>query len=140
MHKAAHVGLSKDGVAKIKALYLAGADLEVADKCGRTALHVAALNEQVEAIQYLCEVGASQMARDGPLKDGDTPIEVARAAGLQLSVNVLKPWQMRRKKLTGGATQLVPSNTPYWVPGPFSHRRFNVNGTWQPPEADTHHH
>jgi len=144
LHKAAHVGRA-EGVAKIKALVAAGADLEAADKCGRTALHVAALNEQIEAIKYLSRLGASmgvavQMARDGPLKDGDTPIEAARQAGLQVSVDVLKPWQMRRKKLTGGDTRLVPANTPYWVPGPFAPRRFNVNGTWEPPDVNAHHH
>ena len=137
LHKAAYVG-GADGVAKIKALVAAGADLEAADKCGRRALHVAALNEQVEAIKYLSRLGASQMARDGPLKDGDTPIQVAKAAGLQLSVDVLKPWQTRIKRLTGGATVLVPANTPHWVPGPFSHRRFNVNGTWEPPGIEDH--
>ena len=99
----------------------------------RVSLRVPAL--QAEAIKLLSKLGASQMARDGPLKDGDTPIEVAAAAGLQLSVDVLRPWQMRRKKLTGGATMLVPANTPYWVPGPFAPRRFNVKGTWEPPQA-----
>jgi len=138
VHKAAFVG-GREGVKKMKALLAAGADALAADKCGRTALHVAALNEKLDSIRALMVHSSRhglnlQTAKDGPLRDGDTPIMVAKAGGLQLSVDALAPWEMRRKKMTAGATMLVPVSTPEWVPGPFAPRRFNANrGPEKPP-------
>ncbi|KAL3914391.1 MAG: hypothetical protein SGPRY_007642 [Prymnesium sp.] len=144
LHKAAFCG-GCVGITKMKALLAARADLNSRDWCGRTPLHIATLNERVDAIKFLMEYSTQrgvviQIARDGPLHDGDTAMQMARTAGLHRSVNALKPWQVRTKRLTAGATMLVPANSPYWVPEPFTPRRFNVKGGWIPPKPPDHAH
>ena len=58
-------------VAAIDALVKAGADVNVKDKKGRTALHAAAHSGKVEAIDVLLKAGADVNAKDGK---GWTPV------------------------------------------------------------------
>ena len=129
LHKAACAG-GKKAVAKIQALVAAGAALEATDRYGCTPLHVAASNERLECIKTLIKLGASQFSKDGPLLDGDTPYQMAISAGLWEVAEVLKVSEVRRKKLTAGATRTVPSDTPYWSPPAFSAKRMSVKGAW----------
>ncbi|KAL3922430.1 MAG: hypothetical protein SGPRY_004561 [Prymnesium sp.] len=76
LHRAAFHG-------KEQAIYLLldlGASLEATDRYGRTPLHAAADNGQVEAANALLKRGASTYSKDGPLLDGDSPLEVAQAS------------------------------------------------------------
>lgn len=129
LHKAACTG-GKRAVAKLQALAGAGADLEATDRYGRTALHVAASNERAECAKTLVKLGASQFAKDGPLLDGETPYQMACAQGLWEVAEVLRLSEVRRKKLTAGATRIVPADTPYWTPPAFSAKRMSVKGAW----------
>ena len=52
-----------------------GADLDIPDASGRTALHLASYNGSIEAAEALIVLGASTTAKT---KKGKTPLEVAR--------------------------------------------------------------
>ena len=117
---------------KIRALVEAGASLEATDRYGMTPLHVAASNERLLCIKELIKLGASQFAKDGPLLDGDTPYQMAMKCGLWETADVLKKSEVRRKKLAGGGTRMVPFDTPYWEPPAFSAKRMNPRGQWGP--------
>ena len=97
-----------------------------------TPLHVAASNERLLCIKELIKLGASQFAKDGPLLDGDTPYQMAMKCGLWETADVLKKSEVRRKKLAGGGTRMVPFDTPYWEPPAFSAKRMNPRGQWGP--------
>ena len=71
-----------------------------------------------------------QFSKDGPLLDGDTPYQMALKCGLWEVADVLKVSEVRRKKLTAGATRVVPADTPYWVPPAFSAKRMSAKGAW----------
>ena len=110
----------------------AGASLEATDRYGMTPLPVAASNERLLCIKELIKLGASQFAKDGPLLDGDTPYQMAMKCGLWETADVLKKSEVRRKKLAGGGTRMVPFDTPYWEPPAFSAKRMNPRGQWGP--------
>ena len=95
-----------------------------------TPLHVAASNERIDSIKALIKLGGSQFSKDGPLLDGDTPYQMALKCGLWEVADVLKVSEVRRKKLTAGATRVVPADTPYWVPPAFSAKRMSYKGSW----------
>eukprot|EP00966_Prymnesium_polylepis_P173212 4006274-Prymnesium_polylepis.1 len=71
LHRAAYQGHKK----MVYVLVDLGADLEATDRYGRTPLHVAADNGQMESAKALLKRGASTYAKDGPLLDGQTPLE-----------------------------------------------------------------
>lgn len=100
----------------IRALVDAAAELEATDRYGRTALHVAADAGEIDSTRCLLKLGANTRARDGPLKDGQTPIEVARVAHNDAVATVLEAKEVRRLRLAGGATMLV---RPEYVHCPF---------------------
>jgi len=131
LHKAAIAG-GAEGTAKIKTLLEAGAEIDASDRYGMTPLHAAAATEQLESVLCLSQLGASQLVRDGPLLDGNTPFQVAQAAGFTQIVDALKMYQIRRWQLKGGATKYVPADTLFWEPPPFSHKRMNPQGKWGP--------
>ena len=72
LHKACVCG----SVPKVQALISAGADLEAYNRYGRTALHVAAEVGWEAVAALLVRMGAKHDAKDGPLRDGDTPFQV----------------------------------------------------------------
>ena len=63
---------------------------------------------------------------------GDTPYQMAMKCGLWETADVLKKSEVRRKKLAGGGTRMVPFDTPYWEPPAFSAKRMNPRGQWGP--------
>ena len=106
LHRAAYQGDKK----MVYALVDLGADLEATDRYGRTALHVAADNGSMESAKALLKRGASTYAKDGPLLDGQTPLEVARAANEGCTADLLQAKEMRRIRLVGGDSMLVKSD------------------------------
>jgi len=112
LHRASYFGTKK----VIAALVELGASLEATDRFGRTPLHVAADNGAVDACRLLLKLGSSTNARDGPMRDGDTPLAVARAAGQEATANLLQARDMRTIRLAAGATKMVG---PDYVHVPF---------------------
>lgn len=70
----------------IRILVLLGADLDLADAGGRTALALAAANDQPELIKLLIELGADP---DQRMSDGRTPLDYARAANAKDAIQAL---------------------------------------------------
>lgn len=64
-----------------------GAEVNAKDKEGRTALHHALLQGKEEKVEVLLASGADENIRG---KDGMLPVDIARRAGLHLSVSLLE--------------------------------------------------
>ena len=129
LHKAAADGKG-DGPKKLQLLKGAGADLRQVDRQGMSPLHIAASNERLENITMLMSLGASQWAKNGPLLDGETPLEMATQTGLHETVRVLRATEARRKGWASGHSVLIPAQTPSWEPEAFTAKRMNAKGTW----------
>jgi ankyrin repeat protein len=79
---AAQAGIVKN----VKRYVNSGADVDVTDQWGNTALHIAALHGKPEVASLLCAAGADRDAKDAR---GATPTEVAQAQGRVDVVGVL---------------------------------------------------
>ena len=93
LHRAAALGHPR----VLAALLDAGAPLEARDSSGQTALHVAAACGRLKAVDFLLDRGSSQNTRDGPLFDGMTAEEVARAAYEEEVAQLLRPRPLIRR-------------------------------------------
>jgi len=69
----------KGDLARIKALLGKGTDINVQDRVGRTALHLAALHERVDVVRILLEAGAEVDVTD--LRYGFRPLHFAARKG-----------------------------------------------------------
>ena len=69
---------------EVRALLAKGADPNVPDRDGRTAVHGAASIGAVESMQALLEAGGDPNRRD---KDGNTPLHIAAAASSSILVS-----------------------------------------------------
>eukprot|EP00746_Dinoflagellata_sp_MGD_P165376 gnl/MRDRNA2_/MRDRNA2_94597_c0_seq1.p1 gnl/MRDRNA2_/MRDRNA2_94597_c0~~gnl/MRDRNA2_/MRDRNA2_94597_c0_seq1.p1 ORF type:complete len:433 (+),score=85.61 gnl/MRDRNA2_/MRDRNA2_94597_c0_seq1:87-1385(+) len=73
-----HYAVKKQHFAFIEFLKQYGVDINTRDREGRTVLHVAAANNDDEAICRLCELGADRNLKD---RNGRTALHAAAAAG-----------------------------------------------------------
>ncbi|XP_049950992.1 neurogenic locus Notch protein-like [Schistocerca serialis cubense] len=73
-------------VEELRALLVAGADIDGKDIYGRTALHTAAWNRHVEAVRTLLDAGADVSARDN---EEYTPLHMAALGGSAAVVRLL---------------------------------------------------
>ncbi|XP_049775408.1 ankyrin repeat domain-containing protein 65-like isoform X3 [Schistocerca cancellata] len=73
-------------VEELRALLVAGADIDGKDIYGRTALHTAAWNRHVEAVRTLLDAGADVSARDN---EDYTPLHMAALGGSAAVVRLL---------------------------------------------------
>ena len=79
-------------------------------------------------------LGANCNAKDGPLLDGNTPLQMADGFGFANVCAILKANERKRLKLAGGETKLVPHNSIFLKlsnPAPFSPKRMNVAAQFQ---------
>lgn len=81
-------------VASLRRAYLSGADINMCDYDGRTALHLAASEGHTAAISFLLEVcGADANVRD---RWGHTPSDEAKASEQMHAVDLLENWTNRQ--------------------------------------------
>jgi hypothetical protein len=83
-----------------------------------------------EVAALLVQLGANHLAKDGPLRDGQTPYQIAHDAGWSDVCVALKRVQRRRVKLAGGDTLLFSSLFPTSDPEPFGPKRMSVAAVW----------
>ena len=114
----------------MQALIDAGADLEATNRYGMTALHVAADVGWRDVCCLLVRMGAKHDAKNGPLRDNDTPVQVATQFGWTDVCEAMHANERRPVRLAGGLTVRYSATFPTWEPPPFSAKRMNPQGAW----------
>lgn len=89
-------------VTGLQAYHMAGVDMMCTDYSGNTALHVAAINNQLEAIQYLLE--SHVIPANKPNGEGFTAAELASQHGHQKTAALIK-------ELTDKLKENIPSGS-----------------------------
>lgn len=86
-------GAAKKGRCSYLRHYIArGADPNIADEKGQTALHHAAAGGFADCVEVLCKGGA---LRERKNKDGETPEDAALSSGRHETVRLLREWKPR---------------------------------------------
>lgn len=107
-----------------------GANCEAVNRWGRTALHEGASAGEAAVCNLLVSLGARHDAKDGPLLDGMTALEIAKQYHWADVCTALAAAQRKRVRLAGGGSTTFTSSFPGFEPEPFGPMRMNPRATW----------